>query len=112
MDLKQYFRKIREIEAALTEPFPILVSVETPDGGKAGTLCEVARANAARMIAEGRAVLASPEQVEEFRAQQVSERKAAEKAELAKRIQVAIVTESDYSNSGSSKRGGPTLGGK
>ena len=112
MDLRQYFRKIREIEAVLIEPYPLLVSLETSDGGKAGTFCESSRANAARMIAEGRAVLATPEQVEEFRTQQATARKAAEKAEMAKRIQVAIVTEPDFAGSGTNPRGGCIPGGK
>ena len=34
MDLKLYFQKIRETEAKITDPFPILVSKETEDGGK------------------------------------------------------------------------------
>ena len=34
MDLKQYFRKIRQVEAGLIETFPLVVSLETPDGGK------------------------------------------------------------------------------
>jgi hypothetical protein len=110
MDLKQYFRKIREIEASLLEEYPVLVSLETPDGGKAGTFCETSRMNAARMIAEGRAVLASPQQVEEFRAQQVSARKAAEQAEMAKRIQVAIIPEGEFGIAG--KRGSLPPSGK
>jgi hypothetical protein len=112
MDVKQYFRKIREIEASLPEEFPIVVSIETGDGGRAGILSEVARWNAARMIVEGRAVLATPDQIDEYRAQQAAARKAAEKAEMAKRIQVAIVTDSDLAPSLGSKRGVLTPGGK
>lgn len=112
MDLRVYFRKIREIEAALTEEYPVLVSVETPDGGKPGSYCEATRYNAARMIAEGRAVLATAEQAEEYRAQQAAARKAAAQAEIAKRIQVAIVSDSDSIMANPSQRDGQTPNGK
>ena len=95
MDLKQYFRKIREIEASLIEEFPLLISLETSDGGKSGAISEMNRSNAARLIAEGRAVLATAEQAEEYRQQQVAAKKAAERADFAKRIQLAIVNEAD-----------------
>jgi hypothetical protein len=69
MDLKQYFRKIRQIEAGLSERFPLVTSLETPDGGKAGLVSEISREQAAKMIVEGRAVLASEEEKEFYRQQ-------------------------------------------
>ncbi len=108
MDLKVYFRKMREIEASLMEPFPVLVSLETPDGGKPGMYCEASRTNAARMIAEGRSALASPEQVAEYRLQQAAAREAFDRAEMAKRIQVAIVTDSNLTGDVTDRRGGST----
>ncbi len=95
MDVRQYYRKLREIENGFQDEFPILVSLDTPDGGKAGLISEASRANAARMILEGRAVLATDDQKAEFAARQAAARKAAEQAELAKRVQVAILTESE-----------------
>lgn len=95
MDVKQYFRKLRETEASISEPYPLVMSLETPDGGKAGLITEVPRHTAAKMIVEGRAVLATEAEIEKFRAQQVSARQAAEKDELAKRLQIAIVTEAE-----------------
>lgn len=100
MDLRQYFRKLREIEESLTESYPVVVSLETSDGGKAGALCEVPRSIAAKMILERRAALASVEQKELFLQQQETARKAAEKAELARRVQVAIITDSDLQVAG------------
>ena len=94
MDLKQYFKKVREIEASLSAPYLLVVSLETPDGGKPGLVSEVSRQVAAKMIVEGRAVLASEKDEKVYREQQVLARKAAEKAELARRVQVAIITES------------------
>jgi hypothetical protein len=55
------------------------------------------------MIVEGRAVVATPEEAEAYRASQLAARKAAEKADLAKRLQVAIVTDSDLRATGYSR---------
>lgn len=106
MDLKQYFRKMREIESNISEPFPVIVSLETPDGGKAGILTEVSRFNAAKMIIEGRALLANESEKAIYRDQQAAMRSAAEKAELAKRVQVAILTDSDFNGPIAAKRNG------
>lgn len=95
MDVKQYYKKIREVEASLEEAYPLIISVETSDGGKAGTVCEVPRHTAARMIVENRAVLASAKEKEAYKQQQVVAKKAAEKAELARRVQVAIISDPD-----------------
>lgn len=95
MDIKQYFRKMREIEGSITEPYPVIVSLETSDGGKAGAVCEVPRTVAARMILERRANLASIEQKELFFQQQEAAKNAAEKTELARRVQVAILADPD-----------------
>jgi hypothetical protein len=104
VDLKQYFRKMREIESSINEPFPVVVSLETPDGGKAGMLTEVSRSNAAKMIIEGRALLADEAEKETYREQQAALRSAAEKADLAKRVQVAILADSDFGSSLSAKK--------
>lgn len=93
MDLKQYFRKIRQVEAGLIETYPLVVSLETADGGKPGLVSEICREEAAKMIVEGRAVLASEEEKELYREQQVRAKDAAERAELAKRVQVAIISD-------------------
>lgn len=93
VDLKQYFKKIREVEARLEEEYPIVTSLETPDGGRAGIVCEVAREVAAKMIVEGRAAIATEEQREEYRRQQAEAKAMLEKAELAKRVQVAIIAD-------------------
>lgn len=95
MDLKQYFRKIRQIEATLREIFPLVVSLETPDGGKPGVISEISRELAAKMIVEGRALLASEEEKELYRQQQESAKEAAERSELAKHMQIAIVNDRD-----------------
>jgi hypothetical protein len=104
VDLKQYFRKMREIESTISEQYPLVVSLETPDGGKPGTVTEVSRLNAARMIIEGRALLADDSEKQAYREQQAAARAAAEKAELAKRVQVAILSDADLRSAVHSKR--------
>ena len=84
---------MREIEASIVDSFVLVVSLETPDGGKAGMVTEVSRLSAAKMIIEGRAVLANESQKETYMAQQEAARKAAEKLDLTKRIQVAILAD-------------------
>jgi hypothetical protein len=95
VDLRQYFKKIRETETALTEAFPLLVSLETSDGGKPGTISEVSREVAAKMIVEGRAALASESEKQAHLERQAAHKKAAERAELGRRVQVAIISEPD-----------------
>jgi hypothetical protein len=90
VDLKQYFRKLREIENGIADTYVLIASLETPDGGKAGMVTEVSRFNAAKMIIEGRAVLANEKQKEAYEAQQEVLRKAAERAAMAKRVQVVL----------------------
>ncbi len=109
MDLKQYFRRLREIEESFIDKYPVVISLETPDGGKAGLIAETSRHVAAKMIVEGRAVLANAEQKTAYYDHQEANKKAAEKAELAKRVQVAIIADPDFQaqaiakkNSGSS----------
>ncbi len=67
MDLRQYYRQIREIEARIKDEFPVIVSVATEDGGKPNMLTEVTRAVAARLIAEGKARLAEEGEAAAFR---------------------------------------------
>ena len=68
MDLKSYYQKLREMEAALPSDYVVVVSKETPDGGRAGTLTEVPRRLAAKLILDGAAELATEEQTKKLRA--------------------------------------------
>jgi hypothetical protein len=109
VDLKQYFRKMREIESTILEPFVLIVSLETPDGGKPGMVTEVSRLSAAKMIIEGRAVLASEAEKQAHIAQQEAAKKAAEKLELSKRLQVAILADPDLGNATAGKKTSDSL---
>jgi hypothetical protein len=57
MDLREYYRKIREVETQIAEPFVTVVSRKTRDGGRPGRRIEVARDVAAKLIVDGRADL-------------------------------------------------------
>jgi len=91
MDLKIYYGKIREQAGKISDEFPVVVSMETQDGGKAGVLSEVPRAVAARMMVDGRARLASTGQASEFRAAHAAARLALEEKAAAERVQVTLV---------------------
>lgn len=69
MDLRAYYQKIRKIEAGITEPMVLIVSRETPDGGKPGARADVSRAVAARLVAEEKAELATAEETTAFRSE-------------------------------------------
>ena len=95
MDLRDFFKRIRAIEATIEAAYALVVSYETPDGGKAGVMTEAPRDVAARLIAEGRARLATPD---ETSAHHENIRQAvadAEKAAIADKVQVALVSDFD-----------------
>src|SRR4051794_21196324 len=58
MDIRMYFQKIRETERNIQDPYVVVVSLETPEGGKPGRTTEVSRASAAQLIVEGKVRLA------------------------------------------------------
>lgn len=66
MDLRMFFHKVRKLEQEITDPHVVVVSLETPDGGKAGVRTEVSRENASRMIVDGRARLASKSETADY----------------------------------------------
>jgi|YNPBryBLVA2012_1023415.scaffolds.fasta_scaffold00247_23 hypothetical protein len=95
MDLKVFYRKVRETEAGIAEAYPVVVSEETPDGGRAGVRSEVSREVAARMIVEGRARLATAEEAAEFREQALEAKRQAEAQAAASRVQLTVVSEAE-----------------
>ncbi len=67
MDLRMFYQRMRKLEEDIASTHPVVVSVETPDGGRAGVKTEVNREMAAKLIVEGRARLATEEESDEFR---------------------------------------------
>ena len=66
MDLRGFYYKIRRLEEEIADPHVVVVSLETPDGGKPGLKTEVTRENAAKLVVEGRARLASKSETSDF----------------------------------------------
>ena len=93
MDLKVYYRKVRELEAQLPETDAVVVSLETPDGGYAGVTSEVPRGIAAKLIVEGKAQLASASEVSEYRERMSAATQQARELAEANKLRVEIVNE-------------------
>jgi hypothetical protein len=98
MDLRAYYRKVRETEATMSSPDVVVVSLATPDGGKPGVVSEVPTPIGARMVVEGSARLASEAEGSAFHERHATARKAAEDAEAASRLQVVVVPASAAMN--------------
>ncbi len=97
MDLRAYYKKVRDIEREIQEPFPIIVSLATPDGGRPGTPIETSPALAAKMVAQGAARLATAEEAQAFREKAAEERRLADQAAAASKVQLAVLTTSELS---------------
>ena len=95
MDLKVYYRKLREIEKELGEEFVVVRSLAAPDGGIAGRLTEVARSLAAKMVADGLAVLAEKAEAALFRERVAEEKKQEEQKRASAKIQFTVLSEND-----------------
>ena len=95
MNLKGYYQKLREMERSLAEPFIVIASQETPDGGREGTLTEAPRLIAARMILEGRGRVATDEQVRAFQKEKAEAQRLAEQAVALSKMQITVVPAND-----------------
>jgi hypothetical protein len=96
MDLRIYYQKIRDVQAKISDACPVIVSHETPDGGKEGTLTEVPAGIAAKMIVDAAARLATVEETRTYRQAQVDAKRIADEAEAARKIQVTVVSSSEF----------------
>ena len=91
MDLTIYYQKIRGEEAKIVEEFPVVVSVETQDGGKGGVQTEVPRALAARMIVDGVARMATAGETNLFHETMTEAKRQADAAAAAAKMTFDIV---------------------
>lgn len=80
MDLRVYYQKLRKVESEIEDPYVVIISRETPDGGRAGVKFEAPRNIAARLIVEEKAELASATVAAAFRADAERRSKAAAEA--------------------------------
>jgi hypothetical protein len=92
MDLQMYYQKIRETETSIADAFPLVVSVETSDGGKGGTKTEVARRLAAKLLVEGMVRLASKDEVKAYREMLGEAKRVAEREAAAERLQLTVLS--------------------
>lgn len=95
MDLRVFFQKLRKLEQEIPDAHVIVISHETSDGGRAGRLSEVARPVAARLILEGHAHLATPEEAEQFRAEARKAMEDAQQRQLMDKVQVNVISDAD-----------------
>jgi hypothetical protein len=91
MDLRAYYKKVREIESELPSSFVVTVSLETPDGGKPGVFTEVAKLTAAKHIAEGRARVATADEADEYHLRNLEARQAFDDAAAINRMQFMVI---------------------
>ena len=91
MDLRSYYKKVREAEATLKGNESVLVSLATSEGGKEGVRTEAPHAVAAKLIAEGRARLATEDEANKFRDELAAGREKYEQDEAARRMQFVMV---------------------
>ncbi len=99
MDLRVYYKTLRQIEAGLPEDV-VVSSKATPDGGKEGVLTEVPRRIAARLIVEGSAELAKEAEASAFRARAAEAKRLADQRAAAGRLQVTVISEADANKQG------------
>ena len=91
MDLRVYYKKIRDVESTLTEPYVVLVSLSTPDGGRDGVLTEATREVAAKQIAELRARVATQEEARDFHADNARTKREREELDQMNRVQFVVM---------------------
>ena len=96
MDLKVYYQKIRDEQATITDPFPIVVSYDTADGGKAGCFSEVPRDVAAKMVIDKIARLATSQEADAYRAEKAKACQDAAEAAAAQKLELKILSAADY----------------
>jgi hypothetical protein len=95
MDLRSYYKKVREAESALKGNEVVLVSLATSEGGKEGVRTEAPRGVAARLIVEGRARVATDTESGEFREKLRAARERYEQEEAASRVQIVMMPAKD-----------------
>jgi hypothetical protein len=91
MDLKLYYQKIRDTESKIPDAFPVIISQQTDDGGKAGSFAEVTRAVAAKMITEGTSRLATAEEAKTYRQDRAEAKRLVDQAAEVGKVQITVV---------------------
>jgi hypothetical protein len=95
MDIRVYYQKIRQTATSIPADHVVVVSLETPDGGRGNVKTEVSREMAAKLMVEGKARLASEGESSDFRAETADQRRRAEEEEASNKVQVTLISEAD-----------------
>ncbi len=95
MDLRAYYKNLREVEETLTGQHLVVVSLATSEGGKAGVRTDVPRSIAAKLLAEGRARVATEEESLEYYLAHEEAREKYQQEEAARRLQVMVIPSQD-----------------
>lgn len=95
MDIRVYYQKIRQTASSIPAEHVVVVSLETPDGGRGNVKTEVSREMAAKLMVEGKARLASDGEASDFRAEAAEQRRRAEEEEASNKVQVTLISEAD-----------------
>jgi hypothetical protein len=105
MDIRVYYQKIRQTESNIASDHVVVVSLETPDGGRRGIKTEVSRQLAAKLVVEDRARLATESETAEYHAELAELRRQAEEAEASSRVHVTLVSDADLKSLKSAPKG-------
>ena len=95
MNLKDYYREITAQEAAIEEPFALVISLKTPNGGRAGIESELNRVTAAKMIVDKQVRLATPEEVKQLRDEREEKQRQKDLASLQERVRMTRLAEDE-----------------
>jgi hypothetical protein len=98
MDLRAYYRKIRETAQAIASEDVVVVSTATPGGGRAGVRTEVPRDVAARMLVEGTARLASEAESRQFQEERLAAKRAVDEAAAARNVKFTVIPAGEWKN--------------
>lgn len=93
MDLRGFFKKVKEVERKIAEKEAYVMSLATPDGGLEGVITLVARRTAAQLVVDGKARLASEVEVAAFVAAELVKRLAHQRQVAARQVQVHLVSD-------------------
>jgi hypothetical protein len=104
MNLNSYYDKIRAAERQIPDDCAVIVSLETPDGGRPGLLTEAPRRIAARLVVEGAARLAAADEAAGFRAANQKAKADVDDAVAASKVQFTVVPAAELQ---AMKRGNP-----
>jgi hypothetical protein len=105
MDLQVYYQKLRETESKIADEYPLVVSVETSDGGKSGVKTEVPRRLAAKLLVDGQVRLASKDEAKAHRDAMAEAHRLAERATAAARVQLTVLSTTELDRLRGAARG-------